>query len=119
MKALAMGAALVGLATSVSVQAAPRATMATLVQQIDAGFVCPEALPDDMARKASLDAMARKMAAHGLNHAQGMAVLRVMLTTHRCGAVAAAEPVAEVAEAPEAAPAAPVLVAAVGVPHRR
>ena len=108
--AAAMIATMPGIAGAQS----PRTGLATTLRQMDAGFVCPQFLPSDEARRMEISTFARTLAAKGVSFAQATEIRAHFLTRHNCNASITAS-----AAAPQPAPDAitPIAIAATGTPH--
>lgn len=107
--AMVVVAAIPGLAVGQS----PRAGLATTLRQMDAGFVCPQLLPNDEARRMEISTFARTLASKGISFAKATEIRAHFLSRHNCnGSLAAAD---TVQTAPE--PMTPMAVAAVGTPQ--
>lgn len=55
------------------------------LSDINASFICPQALASDGERKAAMTALSRRLAALHLSYAQGQRVLQTMMSVHACG----------------------------------
>ena len=108
--AAALIAAMPGIATAQP----PRTGLATVLRQMDAGFVCPQFLPSDEARRMEISTFARTLAAKGVSFAQATEIRAHFLTRHNCNAsIASADAVPQ----PTPERMAPIAVAASGTPQ--
>lgn len=102
--------ALPGIATAQS----PRVGLATALRQMDAGFVCPQFLPGEEARRREISAFARTLAAEGVTFTQATEIRAHFLTRHNCNASPPSSDV-QARSAPETI--APVAVTATAAPQ--
>lgn len=104
-----LAAATIAINPAVAAAQSPqRAGLATTLRQLDAGFVCPQFLPSDEARRVEIAAFARTLAAKGVSFARATEIRALFLARHNCNAPMAAATTAAV----DPAPATPVAVAA-------
>lgn len=61
------------------------------LRALDAGFVCPQLLPSDDARRAEIASFGRVLAASRLSYVQAMKVRRNFMARHGCDVSAVAE----------------------------
>ena len=99
--ALASAAMLNGLLLAAPAYAQPRPDLATVLAEIDQGFVCPQFLPDDAARRAEMLAFSRALASIGpprITYRQAAYIRTRMLERHNCGGSATTVASAESAD---------------------
>ncbi|KKC25541.1 hypothetical protein [Sphingomonas sp. SRS2] len=87
--------------------------LATTLRQMDAGFVCPQFLANDDARRTEISTFARTLAAKGLSFAQATEIRAHFLTRHNCNASIATDET-HIQSAPPAIT--PIAVAEVAAP---
>lgn len=61
------------------------------LRALDAGFVCPQLLPSDDARRAEIASFGRVLAASRLSYVQAMKVRRNFMARHGCDVSAVAD----------------------------
>lgn len=105
-----LAAAIIAINPAVAAAQSPaRAGLATTLRQLDAGFVCPQFLPSDEARRTEISQFGRALAAKGVSFAQATEIRARFLTRHNCNAPIEVEATA-IAE-PTPATVAPIAVA--------
>jgi hypothetical protein len=90
---------LTALALAMPAQAETGRDLATVLAEIDQGFICPRFQPDDAARHAAMAAFSRALASVGptrITYRQAAYIRAKLLQRHHCrpdsGAIASAEP---------------------------
>jgi len=107
-------AAMTVVTPGIAAAQSPRIGLATTLRQMDAGFVCPQFLPSDEARRMEISTFARTLAAKGVSFAQATEIRAHFLTRHNCNAsMASVDAVAQ----PASEAMTPIAVAAKGVPQ--
>lgn len=101
-------------AVALPAQAEPGRDLATVLAEVDQGFVCPQFLPDDAARHAELVSFSRALASVGptrITYRQAAYIRAKLLERHNCTtattAVASAQaaPDSHAARSPGSSPA--------------